>query len=61
MTQNIPHQTHTLFNLRTCQTRTQARADTDAMLRDIAFVLKMTDRVREDIEAEHESREPVLV
>ena len=40
--------------------QTQMRADADAMLRDIAFVLKMTQRVREDIEAAREADEPAL-
>lgn len=61
MTQNKSHQAHTAYNLRTCRTRTQVRADTDSMLRDIAFVLKMTERVRDEMEAEQEVREPVLV
>jgi hypothetical protein len=31
------------------------------MLRDIAFVLKLTQRVRDEIEAEQEIQEPVPV
>ena len=34
--------------------------DADAMLRDIAFVLKMTQRVREEIAEEQETEELVL-
>jgi hypothetical protein len=43
------------------ETRTQMRADADSMLREIAFVLKLTQRVRDEIEAEQEIQEPVPV
>ncbi len=43
------------------ETRVQMRADADAMLRDIAFVLTLTQRVRDEIEAEQEIQEPVPV
>jgi hypothetical protein len=37
------------------QSRTQLRVDADAILRDLAFVLKMTQQVRDEIETEKES------
>ena len=43
------------------QARTQIRIDADALLRDIAFVLKMTQRMRDEMEAVEEVEEPVLV
>ena len=43
------------------QSRIQLRADTEASLRDIAFVLKMTERVRTEIEAKEESEEFAIV
>lgn len=61
MTRHLSHNAHSAYDLRTCQTRTQVRADAESMLRDIAFVLKMTERLREEIEVETESREPALV
>jgi hypothetical protein len=61
MTQTIPHQAHTVYSLRNCQTRTQVRHDAESMLRDLAFVLKMTERVRDEIETDVEEREPALV
>ena len=42
-------------------TRMQIRAAADSMLRDIAFVLTLTQRVRDEIEAEQEIQEPVPV
>jgi len=64
MTQKPSHLVHIQFkpNQR-CdrETRTQMRADADSMLRDIAFVLTLTQRVRDEIEAEQEIQEPVPV
>ena len=40
--------------------KTQLRAGADAMLRDIAFVLKMTQKVRAEIDAGKESNELVM-
>ena len=62
MTQNLEHKPHVQVkpNIRN-QRQTQLRDDADAILRDIAFVLKMTQRVRDEIEAEEEAREPVSV
>ena len=62
MTQNLLHETNP-------QTKTNNRFNrrlpnqrrADHMLREIAFVLKMTARVRDEIQAEQESREPVTV
>jgi hypothetical protein len=64
MTQKRLHPAHVHFNPnQRCdrETRTQMRADADAMLRDIALVLKLTQRVRDEIEAEQEIQEPVSV
>ena len=64
MTQKLLHPAHVHFKTnQRCdpETRTQMRADADAMLRDIAFVLKITQRVRDEIEAEQEIQEPVPV
>jgi hypothetical protein len=55
MTQNLPNEAP----VRTRQTRTRLRADADRALRDIAFVLRMTERVRAEIEAEEEAEELV--
>ena len=38
-----------------------SHAEVQEMLRDIAFVLKMTQRVRESIEAGEVTQEPMLV
>jgi hypothetical protein len=64
MTQNLSHQAHVFGNLnqpRDRQARPQLRAQAESNLRDIAFVLKMTQRVREEIEAEQEIHEAVGV
>ena len=64
MTQNLSHQarTHCQSNHQNNrQTRTQLRADADSTLRDIAFVLKMTQKVRDEIDAELEVPEAVGV
>ncbi|MSU79145.1 MAG: hypothetical protein EXS16_13775 [Gemmataceae bacterium] len=37
------------------QGRTQLRSEADAILRDLAFVLKMAQEVRDEIDAEKES------
>jgi hypothetical protein len=61
MTRNIMHRTH---NQPSTNARNQRQADqrekADAMLRDIAFVLKMTQRVRDEMEADKEVCEPAL-
>jgi hypothetical protein len=41
--------------------QTQLRKDADEMLREIAFVLEMTRRVRQEMNAEQETEELVLV
>jgi len=64
MTQKPLHLAHIQFKpnqRRDHETRTQMRADADSMLREIAFVLKLTKRVRDEIEAEQEIQEPVPV
>ena len=53
---NAPTKTNNRFNRRLPN---QRRAD--QLLREIAFVLKMTARVRDEIKAELESREPATV
>ena len=58
MIQNVSHQAHVFSNLnqpRDRQARTELRAEAESTLRDIAFVLKMTQRVCEEIEAEQEA------
>jgi hypothetical protein len=42
------------------QRQADMRIEADELLRDIAFVLKMTQRVRDEIEADEEACEPVL-
>jgi len=42
------------------QRRADVRIESDDVLRDIAFVLKMTQRVRDEIEADEEACEPAL-
>ena len=62
MTQNLQHQPHVHTKTNSRYNRplpNQRRAD--QMLREIAFVLKMTARVRDEIKTEQESREPVTV
>ena len=61
MTQNLPNQAQTQAKPNNRQTRTQLRADTEKMLRDLAFVLKMTQRVRSEIETQEEAQELVPV
>jgi hypothetical protein len=61
MTRNIMHPPHIQpsVNARN-QRQTDVRIEADAMLRDIAFVLRMTQRVRDEIEADEEACEPAL-
>ena len=61
MTQNLPTEAPQSATSNHRQTRTQLRADAERSLRDIAFVLKMTERVRAEIEAEEEAEELVAV
>lgn len=61
MTQNLPNHAQTQANLNNRQTRIQLRGDTQKMLRDLAFVLKMTQRVRLEIDTEKEAPELVSV
>ena len=63
MTRNITHPPHNQPSANTnVRNNRQAdmRCETEAMLRDIAFVLKMTRRVRDEIEADEEACEPAL-
>ena len=58
MTQNLSHQAHVFGNptqRNDRQARTPLRADAESTLREIAFILKMTQRVRDEIEAEEEA------
>lgn len=57
MTQNLFYHSprHCNVNLKSDRpNRPRLRADADSTLRDIAFVLKMTQRVRDQIESEEE-------
>jgi hypothetical protein len=56
MTQNLPNEAPTQAR----PSRPQVRAKADESLRDIALVLKMTQRIRAEIEAEKEAEELVL-
>ncbi len=57
---NVPYSTQTAQGLNR-QRQTRLRADADAMLRDMAFVLKMTQKVRDEIHSEQEQPEPACV
>lgn len=61
MTRNITHPPHCrpTASIRN-QRQTDVRVEADALLRDIAFVLKMTQQVRDEIEADEEACEPAL-
>jgi hypothetical protein len=61
MTRNIMHRTHNQpsTNARN-QRQAELRIDADEMLRDIAFVLKITQRVRDEMDADKEAYEPAL-
>jgi hypothetical protein len=64
MTQNLLHQRHVQMKVNRRHDRqayTQLGAPPERILREIAFVLKMTQRVRDQIEAEQEVRETVTV
>lgn len=56
MTTNLQHKSHVQMkpNVRS-QRQTQLREDANAILRDLAFVLKMTQKVRAEIETEQKS------
>ena len=63
MNMTLSHEAHfqTKPNQRqNAKTRTQLREGADAMLRDIAFVLKMTQKVRDEMDAEKECNELAL-
>ena len=53
-------QANDVIKNQTPKRNTQLRKDADAMLRDIAFVLKMTERVREEMTEEQETEELML-
>ena len=55
MTEILEHKPHVTIHPNSRQARPQLREDADAMLRDLAFVLKMTQRVRDDMEREKET------
>ena len=64
MTANLLHKPHVLphpNSRKQRQTSTDQRVEAETLLRDIAFVLKVTQRVREEMEAGAETQEPVLV
>lgn len=58
MTENFTHKPYGLTNAKNLP---KSRERAEQMLRDIAFVLKMTQKVREEIEMDEEVGEPVLV
>ena len=58
--QNFPQDTQTTPSFAR-QRQTRLRADADAMLRDMAFVLKMTQKIRDEIHSEQEQLEPACV
>ncbi len=61
MTRNIIHPPHNPPSANPCnQRQTDVRIEADALLRDIAFVLKMSQRVRAEIEADEQACEPAL-
>jgi riboflavin biosynthesis pyrimidine reductase len=53
-------QANNITNSQSQKRQTQLRKDADAILRDIAFVLKMTERVREEMNEEQKTEELVL-
>ena len=62
MTQNLLHESHVQTKVNPRHYRhVENRRQADELLREVAFVLKMTQRVRETIEAEQESLEPAAV
>ena len=64
MTAKILHKPHALphqISRKQRPTSTESHAEAETLLRDMAFVLKMTQRVREEMEADAEVQEPVLV
>jgi hypothetical protein len=59
MTLNLPHKPSKTN--RPHLDREDGRQRAEEMLRDIAFVLSMTEKVRAEIEADEEANEAVLV
>lgn len=55
MTLNLPHKPHGLTRAKNLSDDSDQR--TELMLREIAFVLKMTEKVRAEIEADKEIAE----
>jgi hypothetical protein len=60
MTKNIIKHARNDIKLANHDDRLRSRAEVESMLRDIAFVLKMTRQVRDEIEAEQGADELVL-
>jgi len=58
MTEVLSHKPHMTIHPNSRQIRTRLREDADAILRDIAFVLKMTERVRAEIESKKPADKP---
>ena len=58
--QNFPQDTQTTPSFAR-QRQTRLRADADAILRDMAFVLKMTQRVKAEMFEENSQSEPLAV
>ncbi|MSQ94646.1 MAG: hypothetical protein EXR98_08820 [Gemmataceae bacterium] len=61
MTEILNHEPHLKTQSNHRQTPTQLRAKTERVLCDLAFVLKMTELVRGEMEAERAVRKPVTV
>jgi hypothetical protein len=60
MTEILSHEPHVQTKANHRQTPTQQRAKTVRLLRDLAFVLKMTELVRGEMEAERKVRKPLI-
>lgn len=56
MTETLVHESHVPSQPKLRLSPAQRRAKTVRLLRDLAFVLKMTERVREEMETEREAR-----
>jgi len=59
MNQHLTHKTHQENKPRI--RHLAPRHKVESMLREIAFVLKMTEKVRQEIEAAEKAQEPALV
>ncbi len=60
MTETLIHQSHVSSQPKVRLNRSQRRAKTVKLLRELAFVLKMTQRVRDELETGREARTPAM-